>query len=433
MRHALSLLLALLPLAAHAQSYAWRDVTPDSLRGTPCATVALAHAPTGPRVIYAVCRPGLLRSDDGGASWTLVRRNLIRLAVPFRFPDRVYAIARGWTSAGRNDTLLISRDGAQTWQALPGSFKHTPVVSPFDPDRFALVASHAGMLYTTLDAGQTFRTLEFPFDSHDGNVLTVASSLKERDKLLVHALSFYPYDRSWGAEALFKTEGWGRTWGSFVPHTGRAGGCEFCLLTDTTGAVYMGERRSQDEGRTWQTLRSGDETISARASSPVNAIAYAASNPAPYVGERYHLSGDNGRTWRPVAFAPRAVVGDASSFKLDPADSTLFVASSRGLFALARQTGTAAGSPPARDERRLIAYPNPFHERLTVEASGLRSGHARAEVFDLLGRPVARLSPDARGDARFVWEPGEAPPGVYVVRLTDGVHTLTQPVVHRAR
>ena len=80
----------------------------------------------------------------------------------------------------------------------------------------------------------------------------------------------------------------------------------------------------------------------------------------------------------------------------------------------------------------VTAYPNPFSDRLTVEvvASGHRV-HTRVRLSDVLGRFVATLFDGNlnAGTHLFSWEPGESPPGVYVVSVDHGGRTVARPVV----
>ena len=76
-------------------------------------------------------------------------------------------------------------------------------------------------------------------------------------------------------------------------------------------------------------------------------------------------------------------------------------------FVPAGALATAATTSPAP-----TLYPNPAHAAATV--AGLKAG-AKVEVFDALGRPVARATADAAGTARLALPAGLAA-GVYVVR-----------------
>jgi hypothetical protein len=70
-------------------------------------------------------------------------------------------------------------------------------------------------------------------------------------------------------------------------------------------------------------------------------------------------------------------------------------------------------------------YPNPSAGRVTIAAEGARE--LQAEVVDLLGRRV-RIATAAPGASRLALDLGEAPAGVYVVRVTADGATATRRV-----
>jgi predicted esterase len=81
----------------------------------------------------------------------------------------------------------------------------------------------------------------------------------------------------------------------------------------------------------------------------------------------------------------------------------------------------------------LAGYPNPFSDWLTVAYRLDRPADVTVEVFDALGRRVARLAEGRAGAGthRAVWE-GAAASGVFVVRLTATPDGGAPRRVHRA-
>jgi photosystem II stability/assembly factor-like uncharacterized protein len=113
---------------------------------------------------------GLLRSDDGGATWQPAGSGL---------PPRanVFAIAGdpdGWLLLGASVGLVASRDGGQTWQWDRQRLGHTRVLAlardPAAPRRLAAGADDG--VYLSDDAGQTWRKLAdgLPEGEHVGAV-----------------------------------------------------------------------------------------------------------------------------------------------------------------------------------------------------------------------------------------------------------------------
>lgn len=427
MRALLPFALVLAAASARAQPYEWADLTPTS--AAPCRAVAPSRSPSGARVLYAACAPGLLRSDDDGATWAVVRRGVVRFAAAYRDAGRVYA--------GTRDTLFATTDGGRTWRSLNDAFRNIWggyrlwdttrwETSPFDADRLMIVLSRtASLVATTVDGGRTFRTLSFPYDSHHGNILNAVPSSKDPDRLVVHA---HQYDPRYppGSNLLIPTGGWGTAYGPLVE--GPVQPCEEreCLLTDTTGAVYLsyGSRRTRDGGRSYAPVTSGATALSVVATSSENAVAFA--HGGPYGGRSLYLSGDDGATWRRVG---RAGPSDAGWRHLDPRDSTLYVANGAGLFVLRRVTETAADEPASPLALVLGVYPNPALGPVTIRFALDRPGPVRLTVHDALGRAVAVLADGAlAAGAHAATLDVTLAPGVYLVRLSAGGRSVTRPL-----
>ncbi|HEX9952859.1 MAG TPA: lamin tail domain-containing protein, partial [Rubricoccaceae bacterium] len=84
-------------------------------------------------------------------------------------------------------------------------------------------------------------------------------------------------------------------------------------------------------------------------------------------------------------------------------------------------------TPAALD---LRAFPNPVTGVLTVETGAPLPVGAEANVYDALGRLVARL--DARaGATRVLWDATDVPAGVYVVRVQAAREVRTLRVVRQ--
>ena len=413
---------ALLPAATRAQSYAWNDITPAN--ATACYDVAPSRATSGALVLYASCRTGLLRSGDDGATWALVRRGVVRFAVPYRDADRAYAVA--------GDTLLVTGDGGRSWTA-----RRSPValgrvsrveVSPFDPDHLLLVLYRDGALVTSGDGGATLDVVSYPRESHHGNEVNAVPSAKERGVVYAHV-----YENPLGdfSKAIYGMPTWGGAGrpGVRTPYDPRP--CRACLATDTTGALYVdgGRRRSRDGGRTWEAILAGPTPLAVVATSSSNAVAFGAAGAAFGEGA-FYLSGDDGRTWRPVT-GPAAPTSGAfvdAAFRLDPRDSTLYTASAGRLLALRRLTETTADKPAGPRALALGVYPNPARGPVDVRYTLDRSGPVRLTVHDALGRTVAVVADGARpaGAHDAAFDASALVLGLYLLRLSVSDRTLTR-------
>lgn len=80
----------------------------------------------------------------------------------------------------------------------------------------------------------------------------------------------------------------------------------------------------------------------------------------------------------------------------------------------------------------LVGSPNPFTDRLEISYELERPGRVALDVFDSLGRQVARLTDEAvgAGPQQAVWN-GEGASGVFFVRLTAQLDDGTSTVVSR--
>ncbi|HEX7343344.1 MAG TPA: T9SS type A sorting domain-containing protein, partial [bacterium] len=67
----------------------------------------------------------------------------------------------------------------------------------------------------------------------------------------------------------------------------------------------------------------------------------------------------------------------------------------------------------------LRAYPNPFNNSVALQFSLAHPAWTNLKVYSVSGREVAEiyLGQLEGGEHRFVWEAGEAPSGLYFLRL----------------
>ena len=73
--------------------------------------------------------------------------------------------------------------------------------------------------------------------------------------------------------------------------------------------------------------------------------------------------------------------------------------------------------------------PNPARDRTTVAVAVEKPSLVRVEVFDAPGRVVHRQRlPLAEGTAEIGLDLAALPAGYYLVRVTDGERTATQPL-----
>jgi hypothetical protein len=115
---------------------------------------------------------GLLRSDDAGASWTVLPpfpEVLLPMTVDVaaREPSRVYLTARRGADDGYDSVLMVSDDGGETFRThgIPDTdgqrLAYVSGVHPSDPERLVVRVNDPDgtVLLETRDAGETFERL----------------------------------------------------------------------------------------------------------------------------------------------------------------------------------------------------------------------------------------------------------------------------------
>ena len=142
----------------------WKKYTEeDGLPKGELGRIGVAFSPSNPEIVYALVeakKSALLRSDNGGESWSKVNTETNITGRPFyysdlrvdpEFPNRVYLI---------QSTVRVSDDGGKTVRTLVPFFAahpdhHTMWINPTDP-RHILVGNDGGVSISR-DRGRTWR------------------------------------------------------------------------------------------------------------------------------------------------------------------------------------------------------------------------------------------------------------------------------------
>ena len=136
----------------------WTRLSGHGLPAGPLGRIGLAVAPSAPNVVYAVIgsHQGMLwRSDDAGASWTLVSKDQSIDSRPFYFshiavdpknPNHVFALSMN---------LLASDDGGRSWRHIAKSIhvdNHAIWIDPTGSGR--IIEGNDGGVALSLDNGK---------------------------------------------------------------------------------------------------------------------------------------------------------------------------------------------------------------------------------------------------------------------------------------
>ena len=219
---------------------------------TPWDVLSLASAPSRPPRVYAITTNNLLRSDNGGITWTpnagISGQHRAALAVHPTNPDLVFV-------AGQSG-LLRSRDGGRTWSVVLSEYPFNDmtavVFDPGQPQRM-LAASWYGGLTRSLDGGATWQ----PVPGTDFLRID-AMAVHPRDSNLMLASSPV-VSPSEGIPSLYRSVDGGSTW---VPGDAGIEGVIRGLTFSADGAevVAVGDEgvfRSTNGGVNWQRVEGG--------------------------------------------------------------------------------------------------------------------------------------------------------------------------------
>jgi photosystem II stability/assembly factor-like uncharacterized protein len=145
----------------------WRELGPDDgLPDGDLGRIGLAFAPGMPEVVYALVeaeRSVLLRSEDGGRSWSTVSDTPGVNPRPFYYAD----IRVDPTNENRlyrlHSRIEVSEDGGRTFrQVVPSAIIHGDVhelwIDPADPEH--MIMGNDGGIAITWDRGDTWRFVE---------------------------------------------------------------------------------------------------------------------------------------------------------------------------------------------------------------------------------------------------------------------------------
>jgi photosystem II stability/assembly factor-like uncharacterized protein len=247
---------------------------------------ALAFSPTDANTIFFGHHNGIMRSTDGGRTWSaLVDRpnfDAMGLAVSRANPRQMYL-------AGHN-LFQMSTDAGASWQPiehnLPGTDIHGFAMSPGDANHLlALVAGQGG--FQSMDAGRTWQPLggQMP-----GDVMALAMDGGTPTTI---------YAASMSAGVVRSSDG-GQSWAPARQTTTVGGVYTLAVSPGAAQTVYAGGDgglfQSTDGGITWSKLPFPGDNVVALAASPAQPKLVLAITVKGQQGLVYR-SEDGGQSW----------------------------------------------------------------------------------------------------------------------------------------
>ena len=209
-----------------------------------------------------------------------VRADYMAFNAPHDKDSPLYA--SGHPSSGGNTGLIKSNDGGITWQSVakvlePAVDFHAMTLSKSDPNLILGFDSGGRGLFKTIDAGKTWKNLEYP---EYISALTISSN----DSQLIFAGT---------GNGIFKSNDMGITWN----HIAYKGLPVSAMNFDDDNILFasvdtLGLVRSDDLGATWEDLPDIDLTVTSIAFDSPNKILYVGGFSSGGFQEVYKLSYD---------------------------------------------------------------------------------------------------------------------------------------------
>ena len=302
----LAFVLLLLPVAGHAGDQVWTGTAPRSK-----SIEAIARDPANPNRMWAAAfGSGVLRTLDGGATWTSSRGGLTNtyvrcLAVQPLHPDSVYC--------GTNDGVFLSADGGATWHALLATSVSVRGLAIHPICTGTIFAGTYGKgIYKSLNGGTTWAQINLGLVNT--KVRDIAINPARPDTLLAATATGGGVQRSFNG---------GLTWAP-VPDTVATAGAAEQIQWDPLDSqrAYVAEfdrgvLRTADGGNTWARINRGLTTFRGRSIAVVDTVRYFGTD-----GQGVLFTSISDSSWHPIATGITSLVVDALSAGPGPGPGT---------------------------------------------------------------------------------------------------------------
>ncbi|HEX7964860.1 MAG TPA: hypothetical protein VF651_03995 [Gammaproteobacteria bacterium] len=264
--------------------------------------------PTDPDTLYAMANPGVFKSTDGGAHWSLTfsmnDADGIDLAVDSVQPANVYV-------AGHDSGLWKSDDGGESWSHLGGITKaHVVAVDPVNEGVVYTIANddfvNGCNVYKSVDGGESWNLIDTGMSGLTGNAKAWCTriAIDPADPQVLYLSSQVgDYDGSIGARdgdalsGLYSSTDGGAHWTQHLPTLAFA---DVVVDPSDDQNVYAGSYVSNDAGATWAPINTPAANFTVIAVDPSDSQVILGVEDATITGVLW-MSRDQGAHWDPVA------------------------------------------------------------------------------------------------------------------------------------
>ncbi|MBL0176326.1 MAG: hypothetical protein IPP94_13855 [Ignavibacteria bacterium] len=408
----------------------------------------------------------ILRTSDGGASWTIVHG----AGYLGYISDVHFSNPRDGFALTYSTTLLTTSNGGNRWdETVPSGVFSLRKASMYSPDggyAYALDSRYNTALFSTTDAGRTWRhagAVPITFDyvhnrmaegicavSRDtlfigvsyGNLLRSTDAGLSWDSLFVAqeftnqymagswVFAFPPHTVQYaGSNGVARSDDLGNTW-KYRPLRYPHGFQELQFFSPASGVALLSTGngntigKSTDGGQTWTTGSTGGNEVQMHFFDEQRGVTLASRLDETNVVRK---TTDGGASWTDMPMKERVYWN--GWFWLNPNEAWAY-----GAAGTIRHTGNGGftSAPVSTGPASFTIdalFPNPFsparHRAATVRFTldGAVPKHAELAVFDAIGRRVATLVDGMMdgGQHAAVLDPGRfrtsLAPGVYSLRL----------------
>jgi len=390
-------------------------------------------------VLYVILADGssILRTTNGGFSWDqvfLMDERLrdgwsIAVAIAPSKPKVIYASGIPGFDENANRVILKSVDGGNTWSVRTDSVLPAADISLIvDPQSAEILYAHSvAGIYKSLDSGMTWIPKNQGLPVHPVNGLR-----------FVNDLAFNPLNRSSLYAAtdfgLFKSVDESENWIRLGNDADAIGNVK--IAANDTMVIYTASpfsineinplRRSLDEGLTWEEIGPTSQSVSNVILEPTTPTTIWVITNSFSLTNQIFRTIDDGKSWEPVNDGlPDRTIFDIV-LESSGNRSRLFVTTGRGLY---RQDFVTA----VEDKKESLAsgfklypnYPNPFNPNTQIRFILPAAGAVSLRIFDIKGRLVREWGdkPRSAGENAITWDGHDqrgtqAASGTYFAELT---------------